>query len=72
MNTININMRCIEITETVKNEPTSYTININMRCIEINSGLSYHVSSAININMRCIEITATCSILVYKFGLTLT
>ena len=33
--TININMRCIEMKEINKSEPTSYTININMRCIEI-------------------------------------
>ena len=55
---ININMRCIEIIDTVTNDDDTTSININMRCIEI-VDVTTNTSKAdwININMRCIEIS---------------
>ena len=56
-NTININMRCIEIKiYEITHAPTK-EININMRCIEIFAKLvKQNTKKEININMRCIEI----------------
>ena len=55
--TININMRCIEISAKLVKQNTKKEININMRCIEIcNSRRIESIKAVININMRCIEI----------------
>ena len=37
---ININMRCIEIAQTMRKNVEWFRININMRCIEINMAQS--------------------------------
>ena len=70
---ININMRCIEMKEINKSEPTSYTININMRCIEMRISVAIEdFKTKININMRCIEILAFFLFLFGDCRLTLT
>ena len=54
---ININMRCIEMTNDSGKWQINVTININMRCIEMcNHGGDRRPLDTININMRCIEI----------------
>ena len=56
-NTINRNMRCIEIREDERSEKEMPKINRNMRCIEIRQFPRYNtLVLSINRNMRCIEI----------------
>ena len=60
--TINRNMRCIEIQIQCLPGPVWLPINRNMRCIEIE--LVIHGTSQVNLinrNMRCIEMIIRCN-----------